>query len=57
MYADKMTNSMQRTIDATNYRREKQLSYNTENNIIPTAIIKPTREIIGYEFRSGKKQT
>ena len=55
MYADKITNSMQRTIDATNYRREKQLKYNEENNIVPTQIIKPTREIIGYEYRSGKK--
>ena len=48
MYADKMTNSMQRTIDSTNYRREKQLKYNTENNITPTAIIKASREIAGY---------
>src|SRR6056297_2377476 len=55
MYADKVTDSMQKTIDETNYRREKQLKYNEENNIIPTAIVKPTREIIGYEFRSGKK--
>jgi excinuclease ABC subunit B len=55
MYADKITDSMQRTIDSTNYRREKQLKYNEENNIIPTAIVKPTREIIGYEYRSGKK--
>jgi excinuclease ABC subunit B len=55
MYADKITNSMQQTIDATNYRREKQLKYNEENNIIPTQIVKPTREIIGYEFRGGKK--
>jgi excinuclease ABC subunit B len=54
MYADKITNSMQRTIDSTNYRREKQLKYNIENNITPTQIVKPTREIIGYEFRSGK---
>ncbi len=54
MYADKITDSMQKTIDSTNYRREKQLKYNTENNITPTAIVKPTREIIGYEFRSGK---
>ena len=54
MYADKITNSMQRTIDSTNYRREKQLKYNEENNITPTQIIKPTREIIGYEFRSDK---
>ena len=46
---------MQRTIEATNYRRDKQLKYNAEHNIIPKAIIKPTREIIGHEFRSGKK--
>ena len=54
MYADKITDSMQKTIDSTNYRREKQLKYNEENNITPTQIIKPTREIIGYEFRSDK---
>lgn len=54
MYADKITDSMQRTIDATNYRREKQLKYNQDNDITPTQIVKPTREIIGYEYRSGK---
>jgi len=55
MYADKITYSMQKTIDSTNYRREKQLKYNTENNITPTQIIKPTREIIGYQNRSDKQ--
>jgi excinuclease ABC subunit B len=55
MYADSVTRSMQQTIEATNYRREKQLKFNEENGIIPAAIIKPTREIIGYEFRSGKR--
>ena len=40
MYADKITKSMQKTIDETNYRREKQIKYNKENNITPTAIIK-----------------
>ena len=40
MYADKITNSMQKAIDETNYRREKQISYNTANNITPKAIIK-----------------
>ncbi|WP_346861252.1 excinuclease ABC subunit UvrB [uncultured Draconibacterium sp.] len=55
MYADKVTKSMQKTIDSTNYRREKQLKYNEENNITPQQIIKPTREIIGYEYRSDKK--
>ena len=56
MYADKVTDSMQKTIDSTNYRREKQLKYNEENNIVPKAIVKPTREIIGYEYRSDKTQ-
>jgi len=40
MYADKITDSMQKTIDETNYRREKQLTYNEENNITPTALNK-----------------
>jgi len=40
MYADKTTKSMQKTIDETNYRREKQIKYNTENNITPKQIIK-----------------
>ena len=40
MYADKITKSMKKTIDETNYRREKQIAYNTANNITPTAITK-----------------
>ncbi len=55
MYADKITDSMQRTIDSTNYRREKQLKYNEENNITPRQIVKPMREIIGYQYRSDKQ--
>ncbi|SHF86431.1 Excinuclease ABC subunit B [Mariniphaga anaerophila] len=55
MYADKITDSMQRTIDATNYRREKQMKYNQEHNITPRQIVKPTRDIIGHEFRGGKR--
>ena len=40
MYADKVTNSMQKTIDETNYRRQKQIEYNTKYNITPTQISK-----------------
>ncbi|WP_417289728.1 excinuclease ABC subunit UvrB [Corallibacter sp.] len=40
MYADKITNSMQKTIDETNYRREKQINYNTKHNLVPKALNK-----------------
>lgn len=40
MYADKITKSMQKTIDETNYRRTKQINYNTANNLVPQALNK-----------------
>ena len=40
MYADNITESMQKTIDETMRRRTKQLKYNEENNITPTQIVK-----------------
>ena len=40
MYADKITDSMQKTIDETNYRRTKQINFNLENNQVPQALNK-----------------
>ena len=40
MYADNVTKSMQKTIDQTNYRRDKQRAYNLKNKIKPTALNK-----------------
>jgi excinuclease ABC subunit B len=55
MYADKITGSMQRTIDETNRRREIQVRYNLENNITPTQIVKSTESIRGQANMVGSK--
>lgn len=59
MYADKITKSMQLTIDETDRRREKQIAYNTENNISPRQIEKAIdnsltkKEIAAYQYDSA----
>ncbi len=61
-YADITTESMQKTIDETTRRREKQIAYNIEHNIIPTTIKKSVEQIMkqtsvldikGYNERSA----
>lgn len=44
-YADKMTESMQKTIDETIRRREKQIAYNTKHGIVPTTINKSAKDV------------
>jgi len=54
MYADKITRSMQQTIDETNRRREKQLSYNEKHNITPQQIQKAVRSVMAdYKEKIG----
>ena len=52
MYADKITDSMQQTIDETDRRRCIQLKYNEEHGITPQAIVKARAQLIGME-KSG----
>lgn len=50
MYADKITDSMQQTIDETSRRRSLQLAYNEQHGITPQAIVKARNKIIGLDL-------
>ena len=53
MYADRITNSMQKTMNETTRRRAVQIKHNEDNGIVPAQIIKPQRGLIGQ----GKDKT
>ncbi|WP_053992198.1 excinuclease ABC subunit UvrB [Mangrovimonas sp. TPBH4] len=62
MYADTITGSMQKTIDETNYRREKQIAYNTKHKLTPkplnksldNALTKNSVSTYSYELKAAK---
>jgi len=56
LYADKITDSMQKTIDQTEYRRAKQIAYNTKNGMVPTALNKPIEDSLNTSKREKTYQ-
>lgn len=55
-YAEKITNSMQKALDETNRRRNKQMAFNTLHNIVPQTIVKPINDIIDGVYREAKEK-
>jgi len=59
LYADKITGSMQRAMDETDRRREKQEAFNRDNNIIPVGIVKRVTDVmdVGYGSNFNQRQS
>lgn len=55
LYAERVTNSMQRAMDETERRREIQIQYNKENGIVPKGIFKSVEDILEGAVTPGKK--
>ncbi len=55
LYADRITNSMQRAIDETDRRRDHQIAHNKEHNITPASIVKSVADIMEAAYPSPKK--
>ena len=55
LYADRTTDSMQRAIDETERRREKQLAFNKQHSIIPTGIQRSVADILEAAPAPGRK--
>jgi len=56
LYADKITNSMQRAIDETDRRRNKQISFNKKNNITPRSVNKHIKDLIDGVYNLESEQ-
>lgn len=55
LYADRMTDSMDKALRETNRRRELQMAYNTEHGIIPQTIVKDTSNALLESLRGGRE--
>ena len=57
LYADRITDSMKKAMDETERRRNKQITFNIENNITPRSVVKRIKDLIDgvYSEKSGKE--
>ncbi|MEL6250613.1 MAG: excinuclease ABC subunit UvrB [Bacteroidota bacterium] len=55
LYADRITDSMKKLMDETDYRREKQIAYNKEHGITPKTVIRPKKDI--FQSALGNRST